>query len=101
MVRLVLLWSRINICDLFFLIILLELIFYVFALGRQWHHIIILVILLEFFRIKGFLFIVVFPSVRLHSRVLFFYVVLIVCEAGLGLSLVSSLVRGGGGVFIY
>lgn len=101
MVGLVLLWSRINICDLFFLLVLMELIFYVFALRRQWHHIIMLVILLEFFRIKGFLFITVFPSIRLHSSVLFFYVVLIVCEAGLGLSLVSSLVRRGRGVFFY
>ena len=84
-----------------YLLSFLELAFYVIALKHMWHHIIILVILLEFFSIKGFIFIVLFSSIRLHSSILFFYLVLMVCEAGLGLSLVSSLVRRGGGVFIY
>ena len=69
----------------------------VIALTNLWHHIIIVLILLEFFRIKGFLIIRASYSISSHPSFMFIYLVLIVCEASLGLSLVTRLTRGVGG----
>merc|ERR1711872_830272 len=75
----------------------LELALLIIALTNLWHHIIIILILLEFFRIKGFLIIRSSYAISLHPSFMFIYLVLIVCEASLGLSLVTRLTRGVGG----
>lgn len=75
----------------------LELALLIIALTNLWHHIIMILILLEFFRIKGFLIIRSSYAISLHPSFIFIYLVLMVCEASLGLSLVTRLTRGVGG----
>ena len=57
--------------------------------------------LLEFFRLKGFL-VLVFMGATSSRGVVFFFSVIIVCEAAMGLSLVVKLARcrAGGAMII-
>lgn len=57
---------------------------------------IIILILLEFFRIKGFVILSIKTVRLINPGALFLYSVLIVCEASLGIGLVVRIRRGRG-----
>ena len=71
-----------------------EFLLYLFSLTKIWYHVILLLLLLEFLRIKGFLLCRMMLTVKISALFLFFFSVIIVCEARMGIGLVVRLTRG-------
>ncbi len=92
-----LLLIELNITRLILVFIFAELLIYLVLIIKQWYHVIILLLLLEFFRVAGFALSVIRWSSFLSSLFLFFFATLIVCEASMGIGLVIALTRGAGG----
>ena len=85
--------------DMYSLIIFisgLEILIYVVALLNSWYHVIILIILLEFLRVKIFVISSLVLITQIRGLFLFFFVVMIVCEASIGISLIVRVTRGRG-----
>merc|ERR1712180_15381 len=85
--------------DMYSLIIFisgLEILIYVVALLNSWYHVIILIILLEFLRVKIFVISSLVLIIQIRGLFLFFFVVMIVCEASIGISLIVRVTRGRG-----
>ena len=75
---------------------LVEFVVYLFRLIKIWYHVILLILLLEFLRIKGFLLCRLILTTKIRGLFLFFFSVMIVCEARIGIGLVVRLTRGCG-----
>merc|ERR1712015_498600 len=74
-----------------------EMVLYVVVYTSFWYHIIILLIVLEFIMLKNFLLIMVLISISsVESAFIFFFSVLAVREARLGISLLAVLSRAHG-----
>jgi len=67
------------------------------CITKSWGHVLVVIVILEFFRVKGFLLCRRLVGGFLRSSLIFFFVVLIVCEACLGMCLVVCLGRARGG----
>ena len=79
--------------ELFVLCSLIEVLIYVLVITKKWYHVIILLVVIEFFRIKGFILTRLLWTQSFTSLFLFLFVTLMVCEASLGIGLVISLTR--------
>jgi hypothetical protein len=82
--------------DLVLTITFLECFLYVICLVKSWYHVILLLIVLEFFSIKRFIICRLLVSVKIRALFIFFFSVIIVCEARIGIGLIVRLTRGCG-----
>lgn len=82
--------------DSFNILLALEIFIYIVSMTKVWFHVIIILILLEFFSIKGFVVLAIKSTNLINPGALFLFSVLIVCEARLGIGLVVSIRRGRG-----
>merc|ERR1712198_717977 len=85
-----------NLLRLVLLVFLLEFAVYLFRLMKIWYHVILLMLLLEFLSIKGFLLCRLMLTTKIRGLFLFFFSVIIVCEARMGIGLVVRLTRAVG-----
>lgn len=81
---------------LMYILIIFEVVVYLFRLMKSWYHVILLILILEFFRIKRFLLCNMIMISKVRSLFLFFFSVIIVCEARIGIGLIVRLTRGRG-----
>lgn len=79
-----------------YVLIIFEGVVYLFRLIKSWYHVILLMLILEFFRIKSFLLCNIMIIRKIRSLFLFFFSVMMVCEARMGIGLIVSLTRGRG-----
>ena len=85
-----------SVIDNLIVLLALEVFIYIVCISKVWFHVIIILILLEFFRIKGFVILALKRVNLINPGAVFVYSVLIVCEASLGMGLVVSIRRGRG-----
>jgi len=78
------------------ILISLEVFVYLVSVAKVWFHVIMMLILLEFFSIKGFVVLALKRVTLINPRALFLFAVLMVCEARLGMGLVVRVSRGRG-----
>lgn len=76
--------------------VILEIFIYLLCLIKSWYHVILLILILEFFRIKAFVLCGILLITKISSLFLFFFSVIIVCEARIGIGLIVRLTRGRG-----
>ena len=77
--------------------VLIECLIYLWRITKVWAHVLVVTVILEFFRIKGFLIATAIVINFSSSILVFFFLVLMVCEACLGISLIVTLGRATGG----
>lgn len=92
----VLILSGDSVADMFIILLGLEVFVYIISLAKVWFHVIIILILLEFISIKGFVVISIKSASLFNPAMLFLFSVLIVCEARLGIGLIVRISRGRG-----
>merc|ERR1712037_667947 len=77
--------------DLLFIIVILELLFFLYLYISKWFHVIIILILLELFILKIYFF--CFIRMVINNFFVFLFITLSVAEARVGISLLTILVR--------
>ena len=85
-----------NLVDLLCLLLRVELVLYVIRAVKVWAHVIMLILILEFFRIGGFIACSIVSTRGLNPLAIFLFAVVIVCEARMGIGLIVGLTRGRG-----
>ena len=85
-----------GVIDLILIILRVELVLYLIRAVKSWSHVIILILVLEFFRISGFLSCALIRVGGAGPLIVFLFAVVIVCEASIGISLIVALTRGRG-----
>jgi len=85
-----------RVIELFSVLLVLEVSIYMLSLAKVWFHVIMILILLEFISIKGFVIISIKAASFLNPAILFLFSVLMVCEARLGMGLIVRIRRGRG-----
>nr|YP_010406806.1 NADH dehydrogenase subunit 4L [Labidocera rotunda]URC16607.1 NADH dehydrogenase subunit 4L [Labidocera rotunda] len=85
-----------NFFNVFFVVLAFEVLIYLLSLMKSWYHVILLMLILEFFSIKGFVICSMLLISKISSLFLFFFSVMMVCEASMGMGLIVSLTRGWG-----
>ena len=80
--------------DLLFIIVILELLFFLYLYISKWFHVIIILILLELFILKIYFFsLFCFIRMVINNFFVFLFITLSVAEARVGISLLTILVR--------
>ena len=80
--------------DLLFIIVILELLFFLYLYISKWFHVIIILILLELFMLKIYFFsLFCFIRMAINNFFVFLFITLSVAEARVGISLLTILVR--------
>ena len=80
--------------DLLLLIVIFELLFFIYLYVSKWFHIIIILILLELFILKIYFFsLFCFIRAAINNFFIFLFITLRVAEARVGISLLTILVR--------
>lgn len=92
-VSLILVARGASLTKIIILFILAEIIVFCVRITKLWYHVIMLIMILEFFRLKRFVVCSLFRPPAWGSIILFALTVIIVCEARIGMSLIVSITR--------
>ena len=79
-----------------YILLTVEIIIYILRAVKSWSHVIIIILILEFFRIGGFMAGSVLRVATMGPLIVFLFAVVIVCEARVGIGLIVRLTRGRG-----